>query len=127
MKNIILLVILFVSLTSAQNCKQISDETKDSIKDDMWERRHTIMLVESGVICDNGLFYKSYYPSDDAYSCTYENWSKHQRTFIITIKDISYTSFQEFDEIGMEISRSELIKTSRSCIDIYKQFRREMK
>lgn len=59
MRKIILYVLLFASFILAQNCNPISDELKTVMKDDMWERKHITMLVQNGVVCDNGIFYIS--------------------------------------------------------------------
>lgn len=127
MKNIILLIILFVSFISAQNCKQISDEIKASISKDVFESEFAIIQVQNGVICDNGKFYNSFYPFDNISACFYDNWSKNQRTIIFTYKGTNYIQTLKLDEFDMVIHESEVTRTARSCPDMYKEFKRDMK
>lgn len=128
MRKIILCVLLFASFIFAQNCHQISDELKSDIKDDMWENKHVIMLVQNGVECDNGIFYNVYYPNERISSaCFYENWKLNEKTAIFNYNGKHSITFLKFDEFGMKISDTEIVTTSRTCENLYKQFKKEMK
>ena len=128
MRKIILCVLLFSSFIFAQNCHPISDELKSDIKDNMWEKTHTTMLVQNGVECDNGIFYNVYYPYEKISSaCFYENWKIKEKTVILNYNETHGITFVKFDEFGMKISDTEIVKTSRTCSDLYKQFKKEMK
>ncbi len=86
MRKIILCVLLFASFIFAQNCHPISDEIKTVMKDDMWNRKHTTMIVQNGVVCDNGIFYNVYYPRETVSSaCFYENWKLNEETVNIEL------------------------------------------
>ncbi len=128
MRKIILCVLLFASFIFAQNCRPISDELKSDIKDDMWESKHVIMLVQNGVECDNGIFYNVYYPTETISSaCFYENWKLNEKTAIFNYNGKHGITFLKFDEFGMKISDTEIVTTSRTCENLYKQFKKEMK
>jgi len=128
MRKIILCVLLFASFIFAQNCHPISDELKSDIKDDMWESKHVIMLVQNGVECDNGIFYNVYYPTETISSaCFYENWKLNEKTAIFNYNGKHGITFLKFDEFGMKISDTEIVTTSRTCENLYKQFKKEMK
>ena len=128
MRKIILYVLLFASFIFAQNCNPISDELKTVIKDDMWERKNITMLVQNGVVCDNGIFYNVYYPTETISSaCFYENWKLNERTGIMNYNGTHGITFIKYDEFGMKISDTEIKETSQTCTDLYKQFKKEMK
>lgn len=128
MKKIILYILLFATYIFAQNCYPISDELKSDIKDDMWERKHITMLVQNGVVCDNGIFYNVYYPYERVNSaCFYENWKSNEKITILNYNEIHGITFSKYDEFGMTISDTEIVKTSRTCEDLYKQFKKEMR
>ena len=128
MKKIILCVLLFASFIFAQNCHPISDELKSDIQDDKWERTHVSMLVQNGVVCDNGIFFNVYYPYEFIKSaCFYENWKLNEKTAISYFNEKYYITFSKFDEFGMKISSTETVTTSQTCEDLYKQFKKEMK
>ena len=128
MRKIILCVLLFASFIFAQNCHPITEEFKSYIKDDMWKRKHTTMIVQNGVECDNGIFYNVYYPTGTVSSaCFYENWKLNEKTVILNYDGSHGITFSKFDEFGMKISDTEIVKTSKTCIDLYKQFKKEMK
>jgi len=128
MRKIILCVLLFASFIFAQNCHPISDELKSDIKNDMWESKHVIMLVQNGVECDNGIFYNVYYPTETISSaCFYENWKLNEKTAIFNYNGKHGITFLKFDEFGMKISDTEIVTTSRTCENLYKQFKKEMK
>ena len=127
MKKIILCILLFATYIFAQNCYPISDELKSDIKDDMWERKHITMLVQNGVVCDNGIFYNVYYPYERVNSaCFYENWKSNEKIAILNYNEIHGITFSKYDEFGMTISDTEIVKTTRTCEDLYKQFKKEM-
>lgn len=128
MKKIILCILLFATYIFAQNCYPISDELKSDIKDDMWERKHITMLVQNGVVCDNGIFYNVYYPYERVNSaCFYENWKSNEKIAILNYNEIHGITFSKYDEFGMTISDTEIVKTTRTCEDLYKQFKKEMR
>ena len=128
MRKIILCVLLFASFIFAQNCRPISDELKSAIKDDMWNSKHVTMLVQNGVECDNGIFYNVYYPTETISSaCFYENWASNEKTAILNYNGKHFITFSKFDEFGMKISDTEIVITSRTCENLYKQFKKEMK
>lgn len=127
MRKIILCVLLFASFIFAQNCHPISEEFKSYIKDDMWKRKHTTMIVQNGVECDSGIFYNVYYPTETVNSaCFYENWKLNEKTVILNYDGIHGITFSKFDEFGMKISDTEIVKTSKTCTDLYKKFKKEM-
>ena len=127
MRKIILCVLLFASFIFAQNCRPISDEFKSYKKKDMWNSKHVTMLVQNGVECDNGIFYNVYYPTETISSgCFYENWKTNEKTAIMNYNDINSIIFYKFDEFGMPIYKTKMIKTSKTCTDLYKQFKKEM-
>jgi hypothetical protein len=128
MKKITLCILLFASFIFSQNCHPISDEFKSNVKDDMWERKHVTMLVQNGVECDNGLFYNVYYPAEIISSaCFYENWKANEKTTIMNYNGTHGITFSKYDEFGMMISNTEIVKTSKTCEDLYKQFKKEMR
>lgn len=128
MRKIILCVLLFASFIFAQNCRPISDELKSAMKDSMWEKKHVTMLVQNGVVCDNGIFYNVYYPSELVRSaCFYENWKSNEETAILNYNGTHGITFSKYDEFGMKISDTEIVTTSRTCENLYKQFKKEMK
>lgn len=128
MKKIILCILLFTTYIFAQNCQPISDELKSDIKDKMWKRTHETMLVQNGVVCDNGIFYNVYYPYEIINEgCFYENWKSNKQTVIMYHNGIHYITYSKYDEFGMKISDTEIVKTSRTCEDLYKQFKKEMR
>lgn len=128
MKKIILCILLFATYIFAQNCQPISDELKSDITDNMWESKHITMLVQNGVVCDNGVFYNVYYPNEIiSTACYYENWKSNERTFITYYKGIHYINILKFDEFRMPISDTHIVETSRTCEDLYKQFKKEMR
>ena len=128
MRKIILYVLLFASFILAQNCNPISDELKTVMKDDMWERKHITMLVQNGVVCDNGIFYNVYYPTEIISSaCFYENWKLKEKTAIMNYNGTYGITFTKYDEFGMKISGTEIKETSQTCTDVYKKFKKEMK
>ena len=128
MKKIILCILLFATYIFAQNCYPISDELKSDIKDDMWEKKHITMLVQNGVVCDNGIFYNVYYPYERVNSaCFYENWKSNEKIAILNYNEIHGITFSKYDEFGMTISDTEIVKTTRTCEDLYKQFKKEMR
>lgn len=127
MKRIILCVLMFATYIFAQNCRPISDELKSAIKDDTWENNRVTMLVQNGVECDNGIFYKVYYPHEVISSaCFYENWKLNEKTGIFNYNGKHGITFSKFDEFGMMISKTETVTTSRTCVDLYKKFKKEM-
>lgn len=127
MRKIILCVLLFASFIFAQNCNPISDELKSAIEDDMWESTQVTMLVQNGVVCDNGVFYNVYYPTKIISSaCFYENWKLKEKTAIMNYNGTHSITFSKFDEFGMKISDAETVTTSQTCTDLYKQFKKEM-
>lgn len=128
MKKIILCVLLFASFIFAQNCHPISDELKSTIKDDMWKRKRVTMLVQNGVVCGNGIFYNAYYPYEVvSLACFYENWKSNERTVIFNHHGTHAITFYKYDEFGMKVSDTEVVATSKTCEDLYKQFKKEMK
>lgn len=128
MRKIILCVLLFASFIFAQNCHPISDEVKAGMKDDMWESKQVTMLVQNGVVCDNGIFYNVYYPTETISSaCFYENWKLNEKTAIFDYNGKHGITFSKFDEFGMKISDTETKETYKTCTDLYKQFKKEMK
>lgn len=128
MKKSILYILLFTTYIFAQNCHPISDEIKTNMKNDMWERKRVTMLVQNGVVCDNGIFYNTYYPYEDISSaCFYENWKSNEETVILNYHGTHSITFSKYDEFGMKISDTELVKTSKTCKDLYKQFKKEIK
>ena len=128
MRKIILCVLLFASFIFAQNCHPITEEFKSYKKDEMWESKHVTMLVQNGVICDNGMFYNVYYPYEVISSaCYYENWKLNEKTAIFNHNGKHSITFLKFDEFGMKISDTGPLTTSRTCENLYKQFKKEMK
>ena len=129
MRKIILCVLLFATYIFAQNCHPLSNEKKSYIKDEAWERTHDIVLVQDGVVCDNGMFYNVYFPAQRRLrsACFYENWQLYEQTTIFNYNGKHEIVFSKYDEFGMLISHTEIVKTSRTCEDLYKQFKKEMK
>ena len=128
MKKSILCILLFATYIFAQNCHPISDEVKTNMKNNMWKRKRVTMLVQNGVVCDNGIFYNAYYPYENISSvCFYENWKSNEETVILNYHGTHSITFSKYDEFGMKISDTELVKTSQTCADLYKQFKKEMK
>lgn len=121
MRKIILCVLLFASFIFAQNCHPISDELKSAMEN---KRKYETMIVQNGVVCDNGMFYNVYYPNMTA--CFYENWKLNEKTGIMNYNGMHSIAFSKYDEFGMMISDSEPVKTSQTCKDLYKQFKKDM-
>lgn len=128
MRKIILCVLLFATYIFAQNCYPISDESKSILKNDMWKRKHVTMLVQNGVVCDNGIFYNVYYPTETVSSaCFYANWKLNEKTVIMNYNEKHGIKLSKYDEFGMIIYDTEIKETYKTCTDLYNKFKKEMK
>lgn len=102
----------------------MNDETKENIQNDHWNSNHTSILIKYGLVCENGIFYR--YKQDFVEGCVAEY--KNKRFVII---EYEYTKMNSlitvsFDEFGIPDSFVSL-NTKRTCEDLYKQFKQDMK
>ena len=51
----------------------------------------------------------------------------NEKTTIMNYNGTHGITFSKYDEFGMMISNTEVIKTSKTCEDLYKQFKKEMR
>ena len=122
MKKLLFILLFTFSLPFAQNCKPINDVQKDEI-----EHTLTDVVINNGILCDNGYFWKGRHSYKRMTMCIAEYFNENKRVSILKdANDNLYYAALYYDEYGMPIKELPLTKTNKTCIDLYNKFKTDM-
>lgn len=123
MKNLVLFVFISAIAIYAQNCASMTAEQRTALQDDLWESNHKTVLVQQGIVCDDGYFWTGIMDISKDNICTY--YIKTERVK----KQINghYFFYNKNDEFDMTIEEKVDRNTKLTCIDLYKQFKKDIK
>lgn len=102
----------------------MNDEIKEDIQKDHWNNNHLSILIKYGLVCEDGIFYRYRREYDYDEGCVAEY--KNKRFVIGEYAKKNTLTIASFDEFGIPDSFVTL-NTKRTCSDLYKQFKQDMK
>ena len=128
MKKLLILITFLSSRIYAQNCRSVDAEDKSNLQDIFWDNMHITILIQNGLICEGkGMFLNGYEPIYNFNICVSFNLNKLTGSVLIDKNKYKLISYAQYDEFLIPIKQTEPVKTKMSCIDLYKQFKKEMR
>lgn len=121
MKKLLILVPLIAAAAFAGNCHRMTDDELSSIQERWWKRIHEVVLVESGVLCDDAIFYN--FTVDGFRGCKSEVGDRATR--ILKGRSFSGRIEVTYDEFGMPEKTVTNEQNRKTCEELYAEFKRK--
>lgn len=121
MKYLSIILLLTINVF-AQNCVSMNEVQKDNLEYTLKD-----MIINNGIICDNGYFWNGSHSYKRMSICIAEYFNENKRLSIFKdTNDNLYYAVRYYDEYGMTIKELPFTKTNKTCIDLYNQFKTDM-
>ena len=129
MKHVTILVaILLMALTTSIHavCEPMTDAQKDRLRNIVGDTWDASVYVETGVLCDSGLYYTASDRYADRKLCEYRNVKTNRQVSISTTYGKRDKLIRQYDELQMVTSEQTEENTKMTCIELYQMFKKDL-
>ena len=129
MKHVTILVaILLMALTTSIHavCEPMTDAQKDRLRNIVGDTWDASVYVETGVLCDSGLYYTAADRYADRKLCEYRNVKTNRQVSISTTYGKRDKLIRQYDELQMVTSEQTEENTKMTCIELYQMFKKDL-
>lgn len=129
MKHVTTIVaILLMALTTSIHavCEPMTDAQKDRLRNIVGDTWDASVYVETGVLCDSGLYYTAADRYADRKLCEYRNVKTNRQVSISTTYGKRDKLIRQYDELQMVTSEQTEENTKMTCIELYQMFKKDL-
>ena len=129
MKHVTILVaILLMALATTIHavCEPMTDAQKDRLRNIVGDTWDASVYVETGVLCDSGLYYTVADRYADRKLCEYRNVKTNRQVSISTTYGKRDKLIRQYDELQMVTSEQTEENTKMTCIELYQMFKKDL-
>lgn len=129
MKHVTILVaILLMALATTIHavCEPMTDAQKERLRNIVGDTWDVSVYVETGVLCDSGLYYTAADRYADRKLCEYRNVKTNRQVSISTTYGKRDKLIRQYDELQMVTSEQTEENTKMTCIELYQMFKKDL-
>lgn len=129
MKHVTAIVaILLMALTTTIHavCKPMTGAQKDSLRGIVGDTWDASVYIDTGVLCDSGLYYTATDRYADRKLCEYRNVKTNRQVSISTTYGKRAKLIRQYDELQMVTSEQTEEDTKMICMELYQMFKKDL-
>lgn len=129
MKHVTILVaILLMALATTIHavCEPMTDAQKDRLRNIVGDTWDASVYIDTGVLCDSGLYYTASDRYTDRKLCEYRNVKTNRQVSISTTYGKRDKLIRQYDELQMVTSEQTEENTKMTCIELYQMFKKDL-
>lgn len=129
MKHVTILVaILLMALATTIHavCEPMTDAQKERLRNIVGDTWDASVYIDTGVLCDSGLYYTAADRYADRKLCEYRNVKTNRQVSISTTYGKRDKLIRQYDELQMVTSEQTEENTEMSCIELYQMFKKDL-
>ena len=124
--TVVAILLMALATTIHAVCEPMTDAQKDRLRNIVGDTWSAGVYIDTGVLCDSGLYYTASDRYADRQLCEYRNVKTNRQVSISTTYGKRAKLIRQYDELQMVTSEQTEENTKMTCIELYQMFKKDL-